>query len=266
MAQPPRALDTRIPESSGAAVSRQHTGVTWTHNDSGAEAELFAVDADGELEGTVMLEGANHIDWEDIALAECPSGSCLYVADVGDNNGRRSTVEVYRLPEPEPAAITPVQVERFRVRYPGGPRDAESIFILPPERLFVVTRGRAHPIAVYAYPGPLRPDSVVELELVRTLSTGAVPHDDQVTGADATDGRWVVLRTPSALFFYRTEQLLEGGDDRPIRAGLTGLGEVQGEGVAFGDNGAVVLTSEGFGGMQGTIATLWCRFLMRNDK
>lgn len=262
VAQPPQALDARIPETSGAAVSRQHTGITWTHNDSGAEAELFAVDAAGELEGSATLRGADPIDWEDIAVAECPSGSCLYVADVGDNNSRRATVDVYRLPEPAPTASMPVEAERFRVRYPGGPRDAESIFVLPPERLFVVTRGRAHPIAVYAYPGPLRSDSVVELQRVRTLSTAAVPHDDQVTGADATaDGRWVVLRTPSALFFYRTEQLLERGEDRPIRATLTGLGEVQGEGVAIGDNGAVVLTSEGFGGMQGTIAMLWCEFL-----
>lgn len=262
MAQPPQALDARIPESSGAAISRKHTGVTWTHNDSGAEAELFAVDPAGELAGTVTLQGAKHIDWEDIAVADCPSGSCLYVADIGDNNARRSTVDIYRLPEPEPTARTPVEADRFRTRYPGGPRDAESIFILPPERLFVVTRGRDHPIAVYTYPGPLRHDSVVELEHVRTLSSAAVPLDDQVTAADATaDGRWVVLRTPSALFFYPTEQLLEGGENRPIRAGLTGLGEVQGEGVAIGDNDVVVLTSEGFGGMQGTIAMLWCGFL-----
>lgn len=275
VAQPPTALDTRIPESSGAAISRQQRGVIWTHNDSGAEAELFAVHTNGELAGTVTLEGARHRDWEDIAVADCPLGSCLYVADIGDNAGRRSTVDIYRLREPEPGTRTPVPTERFSVRYPDGPRDAEALFILPPERLFVVTRGRGDPIAVYAVPGPLRPDTTVELEHVRTLSTAAVPHDDQVTGADATaDGRWIVLRTPSSLYFYTADQLLpssrdagragtplEAGANPPIRAGLNGIGEVQGEGVAAGDNGVVVLTSEGFGGMQGAITVLWCGML-----
>lgn len=207
VAQPPRALDTRIPESSGVAVGRQNGSVIWTHNDSGAEPELFAVDAAGELTGTVTVQGAKHVDWEDIATAECPSGSCLYVADVGDNNRRRSSIQIYRLTEPEPSVDAPVEADRFVVRYSDGARDAEGLFILPPERLFVVTRGRAGPIAIYAYPGPLREDSAVELERVRGLSTGPVPLDDQVTGADATaDGRWVVLRTPSALFFYPADR------------------------------------------------------------
>src|SRR5688572_29419145 len=88
-----------VVEASGAAASRRHPGVIWTHNDSGDPA-VFAFDAGGKARGRVTVSGATVTDWEDIALGPCPQGSCLYIADIGDNDRARKQITIYRVPEP----------------------------------------------------------------------------------------------------------------------------------------------------------------------
>ncbi|HEX9611134.1 MAG TPA: hypothetical protein VF978_04545, partial [Gemmatimonadales bacterium] len=93
----------RLTESSGVAVSRTHTGVLWTHNDSGDGPYLYATDLRGGDRGFLRVSGAEAIDWEDMALGPCPlRGTCLYLADTGDNLEVRPSVTVYAVPEPEP--------------------------------------------------------------------------------------------------------------------------------------------------------------------
>ena len=129
-AGPPRPLDAEIHESSGAAVSRAHAGIFWTHNDSG-EPLLYAVDAEGRTAGRVRITGAAVEDWEDVALAPCPAGGdCLYVADIGDNDAERPSVTVYRVREPAPNASASAPAEAIRLRYPDGAHDAEAMFVL----------------------------------------------------------------------------------------------------------------------------------------
>src|SRR6185503_14866394 len=88
-----------IPETSGLAVSRRNPGLLWSHNDSGSAAVLFALDTAGAVRGRVRVPVRTR-DWEDVSAARCPSGDCLYVADIGDNKGARRTVQIYRVPEP----------------------------------------------------------------------------------------------------------------------------------------------------------------------
>ena len=63
----PRAIG----ESSGVAVSRTYPGVLWTHNDSGDDAVLYAIDMAGNLIGRFPVSGARNRDWEDIDLGPC---------------------------------------------------------------------------------------------------------------------------------------------------------------------------------------------------
>lgn len=237
--QQPVALPAEVREASGVAVSRRYPGVVWTHNDSGGAPEIFAVNPAGVLQGRVRIDGAENRDWEDMALGPCPSGECLYLADIGDNQARRADVEIYRVPEPGPDAVRTGPAERFRVRYPDGPRDAEALFAVPSGDLFIISK-EAVPV-LYRYPAPLRPNEPVTLERV-----GEMTSADRVTGADATpDGDWVAVRTSSSLALYRTEELLQGSGSSPIQVSLSPVGEPQGEGIGFGADGAVVLSSEG---------------------
>src|SRR5205085_6750727 len=79
-------------ESSGVAVSREHPGILWTFNDSDNPPYLFATDTLGGDRGTFEVAGAENVDWEAMALAPCASGSCVYLADTGDDLERRSSV------------------------------------------------------------------------------------------------------------------------------------------------------------------------------
>ena len=45
----------------------------------------------------MAVAGANVQDWEDLASAPCRVGSCLYIADVGDNRESRERITISRL-------------------------------------------------------------------------------------------------------------------------------------------------------------------------
>jgi hypothetical protein len=120
----------RLPEASGVAASRRTPGVLWAHNDSG-EPLVFALNEQGAVTGRVRVTGARVEDWEDIAVGPCAQGSCLYIADVGDNSGNRDHVTVYRVPEPSPQDSSTAPAEVFRARYAGGAYDAEALFVTP---------------------------------------------------------------------------------------------------------------------------------------
>ncbi len=253
----PQPLDGDLRESSGVAVSRAHAGIFWTHNDSG-DPVLFAVDERGRTAGRVRVAGASVEDWEDVTLAPCPGGGdCLFVADIGDNDARRASITVYRIPEPAPAASESAPAAAIRLRYPDGAHDAEAMFVLN-GAIHVVTKGESGPIALYRAPADAGAEAT--LERVRELSPDRVDRPERITGADArADGRWIVLRTLHEAAFYPAAELAGGGAAQARRVDLRGLDEAQGEGIGFGPDGTVLVTSEGGGKKKpATFARLSC--------
>ena len=238
------------------AVSLRHADVYWTHND--AESVLFAVSGQGTVIGRFPLSEPAR-DWEDLAVSTCAAGgSCLYLADLGDNYEERGDIRILRAQEPDPNNSDTLHVEAFPVSLPDGPRDIEALLVLPGERILVVTKGRNDPITVYRYPPPLRADPVV-LEEVQQLSERARIFPRQVSGgAAAPRGGLVALRTYLSLQFYT----LDGDTLVAAEHGLVDLRtlrEPQGEAVGLGLDGHVVLTSEGGpGGGPGSISKLRC--------
>ena len=115
-----------LPEASGIAVSARTPGVLWLHNDSG-DPLLRALATDGASRGSVWIAGAAVEDWEDVTVAPCPHGSCVYIGDIGDNNARRSSLTIYRVPEPDPTTARSPRAESMRLTYPDGPKDAEAL-------------------------------------------------------------------------------------------------------------------------------------------
>ena len=261
LAEGPHLLPPAVHESSGVAASVRYPGVYWTHNDSGGEPVLYAVDRRGTLLGAVRVEGARNRDWEDLALGPCGEGHCLYIGDVGDNREVREDPAVYRVPEPDPSDARTLPADRFPVRLPDGPRDIETLYVLPGERLFLATKGRNHPVELYRAPAPLpEPGEPVHLESVQELTGRSPALPRLVTGGAATaDSTVVALRTYETLRFYRPD---EEGRLEPLPGGLVNLRhlrEPQGEAVGFLPEGGVVLTSEaGPWGERGMIAFLEC--------
>jgi hypothetical protein len=259
---PLRPLPWVIPESSGVVESPARPGVFWTHNDSDGRARIFAVDGEGSLRGTVRVTGARNRDWEDLAAGPCGGGHCLYIADVGDNLERRTDPAIYRVPEPSPGDDATLPADRFPVRFPHGPRDVEAIYLLPGERLFLVTKGRNHRVEVYRVPAPLdRPREPLELERIQRLTRISPALPRHVTGGASTpQGDLVALRTYETLTLYRPDDDGRLEEVSGSRVNLRHLREPQGEAVAFLPGNRIVLTSEtGPLGSRGTIGFLNCR-------
>jgi hypothetical protein len=269
-AQPPEAAQCRpagsivklpeLPEASGLAISRRVPGRLWALNDSG-DPVLFALDTNGVVTGRLRLTGADVEDWEAVAVGPCPAGSCIYVADIGDNDGHRERITVYRVPEPEGGREAAAVADVFHATYPDGPHDAESLLITQDGRLYVVTKGDTGPVTVYRFPDELRPGATLPLEPMGKPRDPGKPADNyRITdGAVSPDGEWVVLRSNQALSFYRTAELLAGNWREARRVDLDRLGEPQGEGVALGADNVVYVAGEGGGKFQhGTFVRLTC--------
>lgn len=249
-----------LSEASGIAASRRSPGTVWALNDSG-EPVIYALDADGTVTGRVRLTGAKVDDWEAIAVGPCAGGSCLYVGDIGDNNGTRREITIYRLAEPAASGDSTATAEVIRATYPDGPQDAESLLITPDGSLFVVTKGVKGSVALYRFPRDLRAGSSVQLQHVaKPRDRGKTSDSDRVTDAAASpQGDWIVLRTNRALTFHRTKELMAGNWRPASVVDLAGLNEPQGEAVTFGPSGTIVVAGEGGGKSKpGTVARLSC--------
>lgn len=243
----------------------------------GSDAGLRASSVSGPVSGPESGSGS----------AAHPGRRCLYVGDVGDNREVRPTLALYRLPEPLPHEgaqsgdggqrpdTLSAEAHRFEIKLPDGPRDIEALHVLEGERVFLITKGRNHPVELYALPAPLPlapTDHPLRARLVQTLGERPPSLGRMVTGSDAwTEGRgaseWVAVRTYETLAFFRAGEdgrLVpaegEGGDGRtPGPVNLRPLREAQGEAVAMLPDGRLVLTSEaGPGGRLGSMQLVRC--------
>jgi hypothetical protein len=248
-------LPDAVHESSGLALAGGGDAL-WTHNDSG-QPVLHRVGLDGRPRGQVTVTGARVTDWEDVAAGPCPgSGRCLYVADIGDNQASRSSVTIYRFPEPAPGeAQTLLPPDALMASYPEGPQDAEALFVLPDGAVYIVTKGETGPVAIYELPRTAQPGAVAGLRRVTQLNGDQVKRAERITGAAASpDGRWLALRTLREVSFHPTGSLSQGSLGTPLTFDLRPLQEPQGEAVEFGRDGIIHLSSEG--GKKSTPATL----------
>jgi hypothetical protein len=260
-----RLSDPRLTELSGLALGHRSPGVLYAQNDSGAAAEFYALDAHtGTVLAVCRVPGARNTDWEDLATGPDPAGRwSVWLADIGDNAGSRSEVRIYRVPEPVVGSGTRIDTGRpdvWRLRYPDGPHDAESLVADPVgRRLYVITKavfGHSEVFEVPADPDPARvqPMSLIgSIDFAFTGTPGGPNPVGQLTATGAgmsADGTLLAVRT------YTDAYLWPVGDDRigtaldrigaalrrpPVRVPLPA--QPQGEGIAV-DGHALLIDSE----------------------
>jgi hypothetical protein len=246
-------LPESLAEISGLANSRAEPDIFWMHNDSGDLPRVFAVTRAGRLAGTYTLLGAVAVDWEAMAIGPAPGGrSYLYLADIGDNVGNRSSIRVYRVMEPPvtpnqaPVRLTLSGVVAFDLVYEDGPRDAEAFMIDPlTGDFFIISKRELDGNRLYRSPPPQEGRTSV---LSRVGTFGFT----MTTDADiSADGLQVIVRrysnsevnpfTPPGLaasYWSRpdgstslVDLLAQPGQVLPL------VNEVQGEAIAFAADG-----------------------------
>lgn len=269
-------------EASGLVASRRHSDVFWSHND-GDDGVLFAIAADGGDLGVHELdaEDVDDIDdIEDIALISGAEGSDILLADIGDNGADRSSIHVYRFPEPDPSSPGPIgevgEVEVLEFVYPDRPHNAETLLVdEASNRVVIVTKeqlagdgipddlGETAPSHIFEGPLDAGAGSPVELRAVGTIDMADLEtrsekspwHPARLLGAAGVptagdvspDGALVALRTYETVWLWPrsaehtvAEALL--GEPCEVKAAF----ELLGESIAFTPDGLVTL-AEGEG-------------------
>ena len=216
-----RFADRTITESSGLVDAGS---VVYTVNDSGAGPQLYAVDpATGETAGVTTYSDEAVTDVEALAPA---AGGGVWVGDIGDNARSRPGVSLYRV---EPGRDRTAR--RVDLTYPDGPRDAETLLVHPRSgRVFVVSKT--------VFGGTVYEAATLDAGRRNDLRPFARVPGLVTDGAFFPDGRHVLLRGYGAASVYSFPGFAPEGT-------VTLPAQKQGEGVAIGADGRILLSSEG---------------------
>lgn len=222
-----------MPSEESSALALTEDGFL-TLDDSEGAAELYAFDIGGNFLKTFTVNGTTNTDWEDLAVAPCDAGTCVYIADIGDNDETRSQIAIWRAPLIEGDVLEAVACNL--VYADGKARDAEALLVFPDGSVRVVTKSSGT-TEVFHSP-PLACDGTLE-----TLASEAeLSLSEPVTGgAVSSDGLVVVLRGATVGWVWRG--CLLDWSTAPID--LLFVGEEQGEGVAIDGDGTIFSSSEG---------------------
>lgn len=252
-----RVNDWNINEASGMALSSQHPNCIWLHNDSGDEPRLFLIGPSGNTKAIVTLSDIKATDWEDMCAFQSGGRSWLAVADTGDNALNRSNgrpgCRIWFFPEPQielpPEGAQPVTHSlsapvQVWFRWPGGPRDCESVAVDAASGLILLcSKAKSADAALYQLPLDLETKS--QIRTAELLYKLPVPH---ATAMDLSpDGsRLAIINPLSGLLIEKTaEESWATAAARPPQI-LTLPPRPQGETACFDTDGKSLLVgSEG---------------------
>lgn len=218
-----RFSDPAIVEASALVVQ---DGLFVTTNDSGDSGRIFAVDESGDTVGTT--------EWSDNpedAEALAPAGEgYVWVGDIGDNSGRRSSVEIARVPiGRENRTVVPAE---YHLTYPDGSTDAETLMRNPVTGRIYIASKNVFGGQLYAVPEDLDPGRPNQMRAVGHVLPVATD------GAFFPDGQHLIIRDYTTAVVYAWPSLQPVGRFTLPR-------QRQGEGIAVAEDGRVYVSTEG---------------------
>ena len=253
-----RIESNEITESSGLASSLCQPGVLWTHNDSGDDAFIFAINSKGNHLGTWRVKNARNDDWEDIASYKDPTGDCyLYIGDIGNNKKDVSHQTIYRVKEPtvspnagssskkSPIETEPASTASFK--YPEAVHDAETLMVLQETAdVYILTKRVDGPSGVFKIRPQFESGTPTAIQRVADVTLPAVPNGLLTGGAISPDGKRVIMCDYSSAYELQLGPSGNFDDIWKVKPVPVNVGErKQGEAVTFSSNGAsIYATSE----------------------
>lgn len=223
-----------ITESSGLVPCRGNTNAFWTHND-GRRRTLYAITRTGQSIAEFFVDAPLVEDWEDIAQDDAGN---LYLADIGNNDARRTRLAVHQFAEPDPQKPgTAVTVTRsWQLTFPDKPFDCESLFVWKEYGYVISKVFKDAQAEIYRFPLAAT-KAPVQLEFVAKL-----PVTSPVTGADVSpDGQMLGLVCKNGAYLFRIDgDVTRAATAAPLRMKFR---EGQLEGCCFVPDG-LLATSE----------------------
>lgn len=187
---------------------------------------------DAVFQGKILVEGAENIDWQDLAIGPGPQDGVdyIYVGDIGDQDGNRSTLVIYRFPEPDLAGLTApfeVSVSDFeRIEFTINEARSCETLMLDARTKDLIVLGKMQAM-VYRLPYPQKVNEVYEADfkghhrLQREIKAGDMSPDGSEiiikdvgqifhwTVEEGEDPVQVMFEKPATFAEYRSE--IEGG-------------------------------------------------------
>lgn len=199
-----------LDEASGLAHSRSDNNYLWSHNDSGGEPWVYLFTQTGVGSGRVELEGANNIDWEDMAIGSGPDDDLdyLFLGDIGDNRAIRDEYQIYRFPEPDlnvnnlplSLVLQNEDYDRINFIYDDGPKDAEALMVDPITKNIYLISKREEKVGVYELAFP---QSINALDTARRIMS--LPYTF-ITAADiSASGNEILIKNYLNVYHWQQD-------------------------------------------------------------
>jgi hypothetical protein len=245
-------------EISGISASDITHDIYYIHNDSGDTSRFFAITPDGKLQTTIYFKGdpkeAQGVhDCEDIAAGPGPDSkkSYVYVGDIGDNYSLRKYITIYRVAEQTSwlnGGLVNADAAPLHLKYPDGPKDAETLMIDPVENLIYIVSKRHDTVNVYTTPLAYKQnDTLILTQRCKLYFAGIKPFKWITAGDISKDGRQVLLKSYEKVYYWKrngNEHLWQTMLKQPKE--LDYQAEKQGEAIGFTPDGkGYYTTSEG---------------------
>ncbi len=160
-----------------------------THNDSGTTAQIFEIDTVNlSIVRTVSISNATNVDWEDIAQ----DSQYIYIGDIGNFNGDRADLVVYRVVKSAYLQGDAVTAERIEFSYEDqtdftpsqqSEWDAEALAAIGDQLVIFTKNWQTNTTTAYAI--PKAPGKHTALNLgsysVNGLVSGATYNESKTT-------------------------------------------------------------------------------------
>jgi hypothetical protein len=248
------SLDKRIiDEASGLIASKVKKEKFIWSNDSGGRSELYATGVSGKVERTVSLSGFSNTDFEAIANGPCiskKSENCIYVGDIGDGIGWRSTFKIGIFKENDFWTKTSIKPEKvISFSYPKGAENAEGMIVTRDGKITIFSKDSSGITQIYQLTSTERISHLGQVDLNKVLE-GSRGKGPRITDASlSADEKRTLLLTYGDIVEVNTNLLLNPQSRRAWQRGtdytvIKGPGLPQQETISYteADNSFIVST------------------------
>ena len=243
-------LPAILSESSGAFFFNNKL---ISHNDSGNENRLYELDTiSGTITRTVTIDNTINVDWEDITQDD----TSIYIGDIGNNNGNRVDLKIYKINKNDYLSSTNVTAEIINFSYsdqtnftanPNNTEwDAEGLTSFDANNLILFTKNWVNGITK-AYTIPKNSGTYSVNSLTTTLTSGGL-----ITGATynpSTEKLYLIGYNSILQPFVWSSENFSGNDvfsGSNTKTSLTTLGFKQTEAITYIGANRYLISSESF--------------------